>query len=188
MSSQILEDIKNVANKNNVSLTTIATIIRNEQSREQFENSKKQYEINESKWVGRYFVKKCRPHSGMFPIMSRFYKVVSARVSGLQEVACVTFDEHPYYWFDYQHHALYHPLDYYVGEFDFEPIKIANVNISDFSEMKEIDEGEWKYYLMNLVTELCEMKWTEDHYRFGGKLPSDPEWVTKEEPINNFSL
>ena len=42
--------------------------------------------------------------------------------------------------------------------------------------MEEITNDEYNTAARKYTDELLELKWSADHYRFGGKLPTDLDW------------
>ena len=152
--------------------------------------------------VGKCFKKRVKPHSGMFPEMWRYYKVISYQSSDQYRVECLEFDEHPTYWFDHQSSALGMPGDYYLGSFDFygfwtEDVManelldtVGNRSMTVMLDGKEITLPQRDKYtaitleeynnaMMNYTQELSELPWYAEHYRLGGKLPTDEGWETR---------
>lgn len=46
--------------------------------------------------------------------------------------------------------------------------------------MIEISTEEYNAAMNKYIEELQSMNWVADHYRFGGKMPSDPDWERKD--------
>lgn len=82
------------------------------------------------------------------------------------------------------------PGDYFLGKYEFDSIQVedfgafvwlkkdgANLFIND---MTEISAEEYNAAMNKYIEELQSINWVADHYRFGGKLPSDPDWERKD--------
>jgi hypothetical protein len=93
------------------------------------------------------------------------------------------FDEHPTYWFDYQAHKANFAGDYYLGHFEFQSFHTDSIMVTTLQSMTEISPEEFEIYAYNYSKELLNTEWLPDHYRYGGKLPTDPDWPEKEKPI-----
>lgn len=172
-----IEKLKQFAEENNTTLLQIEQIIKQQDIEERNEKYREQYKMNQI-YLGRYFKRKINPHYGMFPEMDRFYKVISYRTLDYREVECLVFDEHPTYWFEFSEYPNFHSK-YYVGEFEFDSFIVEDIDVNALKDMKEIKEGEWLYQAHAYLNEMLDMKWVEDHYRYGGKLPSDMDWEIK---------
>ena len=173
-----IETLEQFASSNNVSLSNIKQMIITQENKEVEEKYLAQYKANE-KYLGRYFCWSISPREGMFPVMKQFYKVISTRTREPYEVYCLTFQEHPTYWFEYQAHRVHYKGDYYLGEFDFKSFHVESMTIPTLGQMNEIDESLWNYHANSYLRELLDMKWYEDHWRYGGKLPGDDKWRVK---------
>ena len=128
---------------------------------------------------GKCFVEMAVPEGGMFPSMKRYYKVISARSENEYRVECLVFDEHPLYWFDYKSNMAGVPGDWFLGTFRFESIRTESVMSAEIAMMSEIGRDEFDAAMRRYIGELSVMRWVPDHFRLGGKLPSDPGWETE---------
>lgn len=69
----------------------------------------------------------------------------------------------------------------FLGHFDFDSFIVHEVFITNFiKEATEITEEEYWNAAKNYISELQDLKWTTDHWRFSGVLPSDPKWDTSK--------
>jgi len=115
--------------------------------------------------------------------MYRYYKVVSAQADASCRVSCLIFDEKPYYWFEPQLHMLYFPGDGTLGEFDFKPMWVDSILtkcFKDKNDFEAIDEDLFNLELCCLGQKIAGMPWSAEHYRCGGKLPTDEGWIKEE--------
>ena len=132
------------------------------------------------KYVGKYYVMRVKPQGGMFPEMNRYYKVISYQSSNEYHVEALAFDEHPTYFFDYHSSMIGEPGDYFLGNFDFEGFNVEDIFAQTLlMSAKEISEEEYWTAAEKYLSELRETPWYADHYRCGGKLPTDPGWVSE---------
>lgn len=132
----------------------------------------------------KYLVGKCFIHKVDNPLsreMYRYTKVISNRSKNRYTVECLEFDEHPLYWYEYNSSVVQHPENYYLGHFDLDTIKTNSVFIKDFEKYDyiEITLEEYNTAMRKHIEELINLKWYEDHCRFGGKLPIDDDWFTQ---------
>lgn len=141
-------------------------------------------------YVGKCYKKRVKPYSSMFPEMWRYIKVISERGSNEYRMSALVFDEHPTYWFAYKH--MRNVGHYYVGEFEFDGICVENYpffcvdywdhgadkNVIDY--LTEISLEEYNAAMDNYIKELQELPWYADHYRIGGKLPTDEGWSAEK--------
>lgn len=126
--------------------------------------------------VGKcYKIIKAKPHN-MFPEMNRYFKVISEQSENECRVECLVFDEHPTYWFSYQSSKAGFPGDYYLGSFDFESIYTEDIMVSSLKSMTKISLEEYNKAMRRYIEELITLPWHAEHYRFGGKMPTDPDW------------
>lgn len=132
------------------------------------------------KYVGKYYVMRTKPRSGMFPEMNRYYKIISCQSSNEYHVEALAFDEHPTYFFNYYSSMIGNPGDYFLGNFSFEGFNVEDIFVQTLlMSTKEISEEEYWSAAEKYLSELREMPWYADHYRYGGKLPTDPGWVSE---------
>lgn len=172
---EILNKIKELSKENDISLNDISRFISNESKRE--EDEKLRDRVSENKdLVGKYFYKIRHPRSKMFPEMKKFYHVLSNRSENEYRVECLTFYEHPTYWFDYNAHKIGFPGDYYLGNFEFESFVVDSFMVKDIRSLTEISKEEFDSYAKKYLDELLNLEWLEDHYRWGGVLPKDEKW------------
>lgn len=125
---------------------------------------------------GRCFVKKLDGKGTMFPPMHRYYKVLSARSSNEYRLECLIFDEHPTYWFEYQTTKC--AGDYYLGSFEFESFIVDSIMANEIEMMREIPTKEFNEAAKHYLEELLNLKFVNEHYRFGNKFPIDTDWPT----------
>ena len=128
---------------------------------------------------GKFFVKQLDGKGTMFPPMNRYYKVLSARSENEYRVECLIFNEHPTYWFQYQSTKVGNPGDYYLGRFEFESFSIDSIMASEFDVLREISTKEFNEAANKYLKELLTLNFVNEHYRMGGKFPSDNDWPTK---------
>ena len=137
--------------------------------------------------VGKCFKARIKPHAGMFPEMWRYYKIISTRAENENRVSVLRFDEYPTYWFDYRASEIGRAGDFYFGHYDFDSIIVEDFpfcyydlkgegHIQIRNELTEISLSEYNTAMILYIDRLQEMEWPADHYRFGGKKPSDPDW------------
>lgn len=143
--------------------------------------------------VGKCFKRRVKPRSGMFPPMTRYYKIISARADNEYRVSALVFDEYPTYWFDYHSSKIGRPGDYYFGHYDFDGIHVVDFPFYCNNLLgEEDDEGIIRGTVGDTLTEITleeynaamdlyidrlqEMDWPPDHYRWGNKKPGDPDW------------
>lgn len=131
-----------------------------------------------AKYVGKYYVK--NNSSKTFPGMKYYYKILSEQSSSEYHVEALVFSEHPVYWFEYKRYGNY------LGSFDFDSFVVKNIFIRYLDEQcEEITEEEYWEAAKQYFFELKNLNWTPEHWRLGGKLPSDEEWDRrgKEDPL-----
>ena len=173
------KDFELFCQEHNVTPQSITWMIN--RAKDKAEEDKIRNKVAENKvFTGRCYKKRVKPYHGMFPEMWRYYKVVSERASTPSLVTCLVFDELPWYFFDYPMHKMHCVGDYFLGTFDFRGIQTDEILTTKFETYTEIDEDEYNLALHNYTQELIDMKWYPDHYRMGGKLPSDDDWERKE--------
>ena len=137
--------------------------------------------------VGKCFKARTKPHSGLFPEMWRYYKIINARAKNEYRVSALRFDEYPTYWFEYQASKIGRAGDYYFGSYDFDSIIVEDfpfycydlkgegfIKVGD--RLTEISLAEYNTAMILYIDRLQEMEWPADHYRFGNKKPGDPDW------------
>jgi len=179
MDKDFLNKLNKFCDENNVKVEDLIRNIRQAEYKKE-EISLKDKVNSYKNLVGKCYRRLVKPHSGMFPEMYRYYKVISERADSEYEVSCLIFDEAPTYWFEYQAHRVGMIGDYFLGEFEFEPIKVEGVRIDKLKNMEEISSNIFKHNLNLLGNKIAELPWYADHYRFGGKLPTDEGWERKE--------
>ena len=179
--NSLIKKLKNFCKYNNVEFDDLLIEIRHEQ-KEQENKEMREAAARNKQLVGKCFRRRVKPRSGMFPEMYRYYKVVSEQAVNSCCVSCLTFDEEPYYWFEYQAHKAGFPGDFFLGEFDFTPICVKSKLLTTFrlTGVEEISEDEFNTALSCLGQKIAEMPWSAEHYRYGGKLPTDEGWIKKE--------
>lgn len=129
-------------------------------------------------YVGKCYRKTVQPHCGMLPPQHRCFKVVSARASNEYRVSVLVVDEVPTYWFGYNEHRVGCAGDYFLGQFDLTSPHIDEVLCGDLVKpgagFREVSEAEFN------AAQVVDMKFSADHYRFGGKTPFDEGWNNEE--------
>ena len=130
--------------------------------------------------VGRCFYRYESP--GLFPKMKKYYKIISYQSTNEYRVECLTFYEHPTYWFNYKSHLAQQPGDYYLGSFDFSTFRVEDEMARYFlnEDFIEISLDEYNEAIISHAKELVEMPWCANHYRYGNKLPTDPDWPQED--------
>lgn len=131
-------------------------------------------------FVGRCFVRETKGFNGMFPPMKQFLKCVSARAENEYRVTCLVFNEYPTYWFKYNAHMVGMAGDYFLGDFEFESVYTDTVMVKELKQFTEIAPEDFDDSLRVYTEELIGMKWVCDHYRFGNKRVTDPDWEVKD--------
>lgn len=186
--NKVLKQIQDLARKNNMDIEDLVSSINEAKSEEDELLLRKNAEQNRH-LVGKYYVSETKQSSSMFPKMKQFYHVLTNRSSSEYMVECLTFKEHPAYWFEYQIHKKDFPGDGYLGEYEFESFETMGISAKDLETMTEISKEEFDKAAKNYLEELLDLNWYTDHYRFGGKLPTDLDWKReKGEQINLITL
>ena len=184
MSKELLNEINKLAENFGISTEDILYQLKHEQ-RLKYETEMAEKVEHNKNLTDRYFYTEVEPMHTMFPKMKRFYHVLSARSENEYRVECLMFNEHPAYWFEYQAHKADFAGDYYLGHFEFESFTVDSIMANSFSHMTEITKEEFDEHARRYLGEMLEMKWVADHYRYGGKLPSDPDWPqTEKQPLS----
>lgn len=184
MDNKLLSDLQRFAEEHNVSVKDIVLEVKHKEKVHNETEMAEKVKANEQ-LVGKCFYKTIEPRHSMFPAMKRFYKVISNRSENEYRVECLVFDEHPTYWFKYQAHKIGFSGDFYLGSFEFEAFRTESKMAKDFVNITEISEEEFNEHAREYLNELLETKWIPDHYRYGGKLPTDPDWPQEEkQPIS----
>jgi len=168
-------DIDRIYNKYDVDYTTILMALHSKCVEEENQRIRKTCESHKD-MIGKCFIEKIKPE--LFPEMLRFYKVISNQSSNECFLECLIFDEHPTYWFDYQAEPAVG--SWYLGNFDFESFHTEDVFISDLEKMREIGIDQYNQAMMDYTKELVNLPWYAEHYRYGNKWPTDPEWKKDE--------
>ena len=142
--------------------------------------------INEhKKYVGICFkIPTFKPQHEMFPQMWQYCKVISEYSPFSHSLSALCFTEYPLYWYKYQSDfASQQGGIWILGEYDFDGIFVNAVPESIFNARSTeiISEKEYNEAMNLYIVRLQEMKWIPNHYRFGGKLPQDADWETKED-------
>ena len=182
---QFLREVKTIKDKYGVNHKDIADAFKRTIS-EDAEKAIIQKTKENSKYMGKCYIGKTRPRSGLFPEMKKFYKVIGIQSSNEYSVECLTFDEHPVYWFNYKDHVARIPGDYYLGNFDFSSFEVQDVRTSLLAGLEECTATEYAYYATQYLAELLDMPWVANHYRYGGKLPTDEGWKKPDEDSKNL--
>ena len=170
---EILNKLKDFSKDNDLSLNELISIINSEYHKES------EHEIKEKVAENKDLVGKCfyTIHKvSMFSEMKQFYLVLSNRSSNEYRVECLTFYEHPTYWFCYNSHKIKVPGDHYLGNFKFDSFKTDSFLASNIRKYTEISREEFNSYAKKYLDELLNTNWIEDHYRWGGILPTDEKW------------
>lgn len=142
-------------------------------------------------YVGKCYRRRVQPDNGMFPEMWRYMKVLSERSSNEYRMETLIFDEHPVYWFEHKSSKMDRIGYNYLGEFDFEGLRVEDYPFFCYTPrtggkqmeidlLEEIAPGEYNRAMNQYIMELQELVWYPDHWRFGGKLPSDPKWPAEQ--------
>ena len=181
---QFLREVKTIKDKYGVNHKDIADAFKRTIS-EDAEMAIIQRTKENSKYMGKCYIGKTCPRSGLFPEMKKFYKVVGIQSCDEYSVECLTFYEHPIYWFQYRDHAVHIPGDYYLGNFDFSSFQVQHAKTSLLDGLEECTAEEYAYYATKYVAELLDMPWETNHYRYGGKLPADEGWKVLNEEHKN---
>ena len=131
-------------------------------------------------FVGKCFYRYESP--GLFPKMKKYYKIISYQSTNEYRVECLTFYEHPTYWFNHKFHLAPQPGDNYLGSFDFNSYKVENEMAHYFlnKDFIEISLYEYNVALISHAKELAKMPWGTNHYRYRNKLPIDPDWLQED--------
>lgn len=172
--------IKKFLEDNNLSLRDLQLYVEFETYKNYNEQLRDALKKN-SEYVGKCFQQEVEPFHKLFPKIKRFYKVLSERSSNEYRVACLIFDQHIHYWFETNYHKVKQVGDYILGEFSFNPIWTDSIMVKDLKTFKEISIEEYNEGLKSLTNELINTKFTPNHYRFGGILPSDSRWEIEED-------
>lgn len=159
-----------------------------EQTREREEEKVRAVVADHAELVGKCFKTRIKPHSGMFPEMWRYYKIISARADNEYFVSVLRFDEYPTYWFDYRNSKVGNVGDYYFGQYDFSGITVDVFSYSYYTfknnclgeDLIEITLEEYNAAMNWYIKRLQVMKWPADHYRWGDRKPGDPGWEREE--------
>lgn len=181
VNNELLEEMERLKGKFNIDSNTLyqasSIAMKNERHNEIIKKSSMNKDL-----VGRCFYDIEKP--SMFPEMKKFYKVISHQSINEYRVECLTFYEHPFYWFNFQANANL-AGDYYLGSFDFESFETEDVMASEIRSKTPISEEEFRTYAIRYVEELLDMPWTARHYRCGSKLPGSKGWDKDEERNND---
>ena len=135
-------------------------------------------------YVGKCYCGEETLNFSMTPKMKKYYKIISERASNQYEMSALIFYEHPFYWFDYQDHKFGLPGNWYLGNYVFDGIQVENFGAfcvsnrinNNIFDLTPISLDEYNAAMDKYIEELQNMEWPADHYRFGNKLPSDPDW------------
>lgn len=164
-----------------------------EQTREKEEERMQAVVAEHTVLVGKCFKTRVKPHSGMFPEMWRYYKIISARADNEYRIFALKFDEYPTYWFNYHSSKVGRAGDFYFGNYDFDGITVDDFPYychdlkSDTPEaiygdrLIEISLEEYNTAMNWYIKRLQVMEWPADHYRWGNRKPGDPDWERKED-------
>lgn len=173
MTSETKEKIRHFVTVNDIQYNDVLSFLTDESVQEQSRMCKIRACKN-TDLVGRYFK---TPHKkSLFPVMYRYYKILSYRSENEYRVECLIFDEHPVYWFNSRLHKLPQPGNGFLGRFDFDSFITDSIMAKDIRNMQEITEEEFNGAARKYLEELLELKWTPNHNRFGNRLPSDDGW------------
>lgn len=184
MNKDLLSEIQKLTETYNISMNDLLRDLK-EESRFNHETQIAEKVKANKPLVGKCFYKTLEPRHSMFPPMKRFYYIISNRSENEYRVECLIFDEHPTYWFHYQAHKAGFSGDFYLGNFEFDGFHTDSQMINELETMTEITKEEFDEHAQKYLNELLETKWVPDHYRYGGKLPTDPDWSQEEkDPIS----
>lgn len=175
---ELYNAVKKVQSDFNVSAREIEEMLMKMRKKEDMLMLRNRVQSN-VKYVGLCYRRTVAPHDGLFPEISRYYKVISERSSNEYRVECLIFDEFPCYWFDYQSSMTFQAGNYYEGHFDFDSFWTDSVMVSSLEKMELVPSEEFDRKAKEYTAALLEMKWTPDHYRAGGKFPGDKGWEEK---------
>lgn len=145
--------------------------------------------------VGKCFKMEVRPYNRLFPSMWKYLKVVSNRAENEYRVTCLVFDEHPWYWFNYNSDRFAYNNDYYEGAFDFDGIYVEDIMVESpdtflpalLRDYIEISQTEYRIAYERYCEELINLKWEADHNRSGGILPIDEKWKAEAKWRNDLA-
>ena len=173
--TKIVSKLKEFANENNISLEDLSGMLRVEATNEI--NGKIRENVAKNKdLVGKCFYTTVKKPSHMFPEMRKFFLVLSNRSNNEYRVECLTFYEHPTYWFEYNMHKASYPGDFYLGHFEFDGFETDSYLASNIRSYQEISKDEFNLRAKKYLNELLSLNWIEDHYRWGGVFPQDEKW------------
>lgn len=170
-----LEDINKIYTKYNAEYSDIKNALDSLTIKERYENIIKKSEENID-LVGRCFKKWSKPD--LFPEMYKYYKVLSHQSYDQYHVECLTFYEHPTYWFDY----VGERGNYYSGNFELISVEAEDYNAKYIRDgyigvkFEEISLEEYNAAMRKHIEELISLEWTANHARTCNMLPTDPRW------------
>ena len=169
------EIINEIITNPNISIPELINSIKQIQ-RKQSEDEIKSF-LSNSPWVPpRCFRRKIEPKHGTFPPCYRYYKIISTRSINIYHVECLIFNEVPTYWFEYNSSKIGMSGDHYLGHFDFNSFFTDSISTNLLKEAEEITEEEYWIAAKDYLANLKSLTWYCDHYRMGGKMPTDPSW------------
>ena len=121
-----------------------------------------------------------------FPDMYKYYKVLSIQSENEYRVECLTFYEHPTYWFDTKLSIIGVPGNGYLGNFELYTVEVESIMAKDLRnkeyswnhsrKFEEISLEEYNVALRKHYEELINAEWITDHARTCDTLPTDPKW------------
>lgn len=114
---------------------------------------------------------------GMFPPMTRYFKVISG-YCGTSDVQVLTFDEYPTYWWRNHYYD-----GYMTGNFDYNGINVDCVDVGDLNKCAEISREEFDNAMRGHVDRLLDLKWIRNHNDMGYIWPWEDEFALPREGL-----
>ena len=171
-----LEDINKIYTEYNAEYSDIKNALDSLTIKERYENIIKESKKNND-LVGKCFKTISKPE--LFPAMYKYYKVLSSQSYSQYNVECLTFYEHPTYWFDYSVERG----NYFSGNFELMSVKTEDCLAKHIrndglivNKFEEISLEEFNNAMRKHFEELISMEWTANHERTCNMLPTDPRW------------
>ena len=156
MSKNITKKLQKFMEENNISESDIRNEIDSKKRIKNHEKMKKETEKNK-KFIGKCYVATTNdkllglsfePNEKLFPTQKIYIKIISNIASSIYKVQCLTFTEHPVYWFDYQAHKMFHEGDYFLGHFKFESFEIKEILTTNINSLTEISNEEFEKQML----------------------------------------
>ena len=178
------ELVTEIENLDYLDLEKIQFMLRDRKRIKKRKEIKAKVEANKL-YVGKCYKKKVSLKTKLLPDMTEYIKVISERGENEYYMSALVFYKHPIYWFAYKSHKPVEVGDYYLGYFDYEAIHVedypffcndAATHGRVIDGLTEITLEEYNQSMNDYIKELQGLTWYPDHYRLGGKLPTDPDW------------